>query len=231
MSTVLSILGEFLKEVELDNPYKLVLKGGTALSLFYLNHHRESEDLDFDSDVSNLKKYKEVESYFISILGRLKEKQILKDFKLGKHGLASTNRYHMKLQLETYKTFQTKIDLDFVKLPKKLEQKGELYFYTKERIFITKMITFNNRREFKDLYDLSYLLPKVNITPFIRNQDVITLIDNLIRIIGEEDVVRLYKSAFRNVDLRFRDLKPSQVDSFVSKFVKKMRILRNKLSR
>lgn len=230
MTRVLSILREFLKEVELDNPYKLVLKGGTALSLFYLNHHRESEDLDFDSDISNMKKYREVEKYFISILKRLKEKQMLKDFKLGKRGLASTNRYHMKLRLETYKTFQTKIDVDFVELPKKLEKKGELYFYTKERIFITKMITFTNRREFKDLYDLSYLLPKVDITPFIRNREVIKLIDNLIRILGEEDVVRLYRSAFRNVDLRFRDLKPSQVGSFVSRFVKNMRILRNKLS-
>lgn len=230
MTRVLSILGEFLKEVELDNPYKLVLKGGTALSLFYLNHHRESEDLDFDSDISNMKRYKEVEKYFISILKRLKEKQILQDFKLGKRGLTSTNRYHMKLQLVTYKTFQTKIDVDFVELPKKLEQKGELYFYTKERMFITKIIAFNNRREFKDLYDLSYLLPKIDITPFVHNQEVIKLIDNLIRIIGEEDIARLYKSAFRNVDLRFRGLKQSQVDTFVSKFVKKMRILRNKLS-
>lgn len=230
MARVLSVLEDFLREMEKDNPYGLVLKGGTCLSLFYLNHHRESEDLDFDSDISNLKKYGELESYFIGILGKLKEKQIIKDFTLGKRGLAATVRYHMKLELETYKTLQTKIDVDFVDLPKKLEQKGELCFYTKERIFIAKMIAFTNRREFKDLYDLSYLLPKIDPRPFAHNLEVIKLIDGLIRIIGEEDVVRLYRSAFRNVDLRFRDLKQSEVGSFVSKFVTNLRILRNKLS-
>ncbi len=231
MTRVLSVLVDFLREIEKDNPYGLVLKGGTALSLFYLNHHRESEDLDFDSDISNVKRYKAIEKYFIGILERLKEKQALKDFRLGKRGLAATARYHMKLELETYKTFQTKIDVDFVDLPKKLEQKGELCFYTKERIFITKMITFNNRREFKDLYDLSYLLPKIDRTTFTHNKEVIKLIDNLVKTIEEEDIISLYKSAFRNVDLRFRDLNQAQVEGFVSRFVKEMRILRNRLSK
>ena len=58
MTIILTILEEFVKEIEKDNPYKLVIKGGTALSLFYLNHHRESEDLDFDADMSYLKEYK-----------------------------------------------------------------------------------------------------------------------------------------------------------------------------
>ena len=230
MTRILSILDEFIKEIQQHNPYKLVLKGGTALSLFYLNRHRESEDLDFDSDISNLKRYKEIEKYFIGILNELKKRHILKHFKLGKSGLASTNRYHMKIELETYKTFQTKIDVDFVKLPNKLERKGKLYFYSKERIFITKMITFINRKEFKDLYDISYLLPRVNINKFIHNLNVVRLIEKLLKIIEREDILKLYKYAFRNVDLRFRDLKQSQVDNFVSKLMRNLRILRNKIN-
>ncbi len=230
MTRIIPILEEFLKEMEKDNPYKLVLKGGTALSLFYLNHHRESEDLDFDSDKSNLEKYKEIEKYFINILNKLKEKRIIKYFKKKKSGLAATNRYHMKLELETYKTFQTKIDVDFVELPKKLDQKGNLYLYTKERIFITKIVTFINRKEFKDLYDISKLLSKIDEKFFIRNQNVINLLDNIIKITEKEDILRLYKSAFRNVDLRFKDLKQSQLDSFITKLIRNLRIFKSKIS-
>lgn len=224
------ILEEFLKEIEKNNPYKLVIKGGTALSLFYLDHHRESEDLDFDSDKVNLKKYGEIEKYFIDILNKLKKKNIIKDFEKRKGDLASTNRYHLKLELETYKTFQTKIDVDFVESPKNLNKKGELFFYTKERIFITKSITFINRKEFKDLYDISHLLPKIDIKTFIHNKNVINLVDSLTRIIEKEDILALYKSAFRNVDLRFKDLKQSQLDAFVLKLIRNLRIFKNKIS-
>ncbi|MFH1636931.1 MAG: nucleotidyl transferase AbiEii/AbiGii toxin family protein [Candidatus Woesearchaeota archaeon] len=230
MARILYILEEFLKEVEHSNPYGLVLKGGTALSLYCLNNHRESEDLDFDSDISNKGKHKEIERYFIGILEKLKEKQVIKDFRQGKSGLASTNRYHMKLELETHKKFQTKIDVDFVELPNTLKRKGELCLYSKERAFITKMLTFTNRKEFKDMYDIACLLPKIDTKPFIRNRNVIGLIDDILAIIEKEEILILYKSAFRNVDLRFKDLKQHQLGSFVSKLVKDLRILRNKLS-
>ena len=230
MARIIDVLENFLKEMEKNNPYKLVVKGGTALSLFYLNHHRESEDLDFDSDKPNLSKYKEIEEYFIHILNKLKERGVIKGFKKGKSGLAATNRYHMKLELETYKIFQTKIDVDFVDLPENLEQKGELYLYTKERIFITKLVTFVNRKEFKDLYDISKLLPLIEIKSFIRNKNVANLVEQAIEKMREEDIIRLYKSAFRNADMRFKDLKQAQLDAFVSKLIRDLRIFRNKIN-
>lgn len=229
MPKILFILKKFLKELTIDNPYNLVAKGGTALSLFYLDHHRESEDLDFDSNISNLKRYKEIEKHFINILNKLKINGIIKDFKVGKSGLAATNRYHMKLELETYKTFQTKIDVDFVDLPKNLNKKGKLYLYSKERIFITKIITFIDRKEFKDLYDLSKLLPKIKVKNFVSNKNVINLVDELIKIIEREDILRLYKYAFKNVDLRFKNLKQSQLDDFIKKFLRNLRIFKNKI--
>ncbi|MBU1205034.1 MAG: nucleotidyl transferase AbiEii/AbiGii toxin family protein [Nanoarchaeota archaeon] len=197
--------------------------------MFYLNHHRESEDLDFDADISYLKEYKKIEAYFINILEKLKQKNSIKKFSKGKSGLAATNRYHMKLQLETYKTFNTKIDVDFVEIPKNLNKRGELFFYSPERLFVTKMLTFINRNEFKDLYDLAYLIPHINITKFKHNQNVIDLIDKSINTILNQDVIRLFKNAFRNVDLRFKDLKESKVEQFTSKTVRSLRTLRNKL--
>ena len=201
MPRILTILEEFINEIEKDNPYKLIIKGGTALSLFYLNHHRESEDLDFDVDISYLKEYKKIEAYFINILEKLKQKNSIKKFSKGKSGLAATNRYHMKLQLETYKTFNTKIDVDFVQIPKNLNKRGELFFYSPERLFVTKMITFINRKEFKDLYDLAYLIPYINIARFKHNQNVINLIDEFINTILNQDVIRLFKNTFNQCNI------------------------------
>ena len=69
MTRILNILAQFLKEVEKDNPHNLVLKGGTALSLYYLDHHRESEDLDFDVEQQYIQKYTKIEQYIQNIFG------------------------------------------------------------------------------------------------------------------------------------------------------------------
>jgi predicted nucleotidyltransferase component of viral defense system len=229
MAGLLIILEEFVKEIEKDNPYKLVMKGGTALSLFYLNHHRDSEDLDFDADASYLKEYKKIEEYFIDILKKLKQKGVLKGYLKKKSGLAATNRYHMKLTLETHKELDTKIDVDFIKIANNLNNKGELFFYLPERMFITKMITFIDRKEFKDLYDVSHLISLINIKTFKRNIKVIDLIDKFIGAVLNEDVMMLFKDAFRNVDLMFKGLKESEVPRFTSKTIRNLRILKNKL--
>lgn len=107
MARILYILQEFLKEIEKDNPYRLIGKGGTILSLFYFNIHRESEDLDFDTTLDK-SQYRNIESYFISILEKLKGKGLIKSYSKGKSGLAATNRYHINIALETHKTYHTR---------------------------------------------------------------------------------------------------------------------------
>ncbi|MEK6869075.1 MAG: nucleotidyl transferase AbiEii/AbiGii toxin family protein, partial [Nanoarchaeota archaeon] len=201
MVKIIEILEEFLQEIEKNNPHKLIAKGGTALSLFYLNHHRESEDLDFDAMLDK-SQHKNIEFYFLSILEHLKKKGILTDYRKGKSGLASTNRYHINLVLETHKEFYTKIDVDFVKPIKNIKKKGDLFYYPLERLFIGKCITFINRKEFKDIYDIKHMLPKIDLETFRNNPNVVKLIDDLIKAIQSEDMPSLYKSAFRNVDLR-----------------------------
>lgn len=229
MTRILDILKEFLKEMEKNNPYNLIAKGGTALSVYYLDHHRESEDLDFDANLDK-KYYKEIENYFLEILENLKKKEVLKDYSKGKSGLAGTSRYHMKLQLESYKIFNTKIDVDFVKSIKKLNEKGKLFIYSLEEIFVTKAITFINRKEFKDIYDISYMLPKIDIKILDNYPNIIELLNNLIAMLQNEDILGLYKKAFRNVDLRFRDLKEPDINKFIFKIIRDLRILKNQLN-
>ncbi|MBI2667517.1 nucleotidyl transferase AbiEii/AbiGii toxin family protein [Candidatus Woesearchaeota archaeon] len=228
-SRILNIIREFLLEVEKDNPFDLVLKGGTALSIYYLNSHRESEDLDFDADKHLIKKYKEIQNYLTAILERLKRKQIVKDFKITKSAFASTNRYHIKLELKTHKIIYSKIDIDFVELPKNLIKVGQLNLYPTERIFITKALTFVNRKEFKDLYDISYLIRKVDIALFKKKENVIQLIEEVIQTIQQEDIKKIFKLAFRNVDLKFKNLKETELNNFIKKTINELGVLINKL--
>ncbi len=228
MARILGILEGFLQEIEKNNPYKLIAKGGTILSLFYLNHHRESEDLDFDTTLDK-NQHKNIESYFLAILERLKKKGTLKSYRKGKSGLAATNRYHINLVLETYKEFYTKIDVDFVKPIKNLKRKGALFYYPLERLFIGKCITFINRKEFKDIYDIKHMLPKLDLKTFKNNPHVVELIDDLVNVVQNEDMASLYKKAFRNVDLRFKDLKESEIEKFIDKLIRDLRIFKNKI--
>lgn len=71
MAKILDVLEQFLHEIEKNNPHKLIGKGGTILSLFYLNRHRESEDLDFDTTLTKAN-WEKIEAYLISILEGLK---------------------------------------------------------------------------------------------------------------------------------------------------------------
>ena len=48
MVRIMEILEKIIDQITKENPYGLIFKGGTALSLIHLDHHRESEDLDFD---------------------------------------------------------------------------------------------------------------------------------------------------------------------------------------
>ncbi|MBI4918443.1 nucleotidyl transferase AbiEii/AbiGii toxin family protein [archaeon] len=231
MARILEILEEFLKEVEKDNPFNLVLKGGTALSLYHLNHHRESEDLDFDAEKHFIKDCKKIENYLASILEKLKNTQNIKEFKIQKSGFAATNRYHIKIELETHKIYYTKIDIDFVELPKNLIKNNQLNLYSKERMLITKLITFMNRKEFKDLYDVSYLAEKTNLDKFKGKKETIKLIEDAITTMQQEDIKKMFKLAFRNVDLKFKNLKESQLQNFVEETIKKLRIMINKLKK
>ncbi|MBS3108209.1 RNA methyltransferase [Candidatus Woesearchaeota archaeon] len=48
---------------------------------------------------------------------------------------------------------------------------------------------------------------------------------------SNEEIISLYKKAFKNVDLRFKNLKESNIKSFISELIKNLRIFRNKITK
>ena len=228
MAKILEVLKEFCKKVEKDNPYNLVLKGGTALALYYFNH-RESEDLDFDVDIKYKKDYLKIKNYFENIFSLLIQRRLITDYRITKADFATTNRYHIKVELKTGKAYYSKIDVDFVELPKDLVKKGELNLYSVERVFVGKSLAFINRKEFKDIYDLAYLINRIKIDSFHKKKKVAELLDEVISVIQQEDMERMFRLAFRNVDLRFKNLKEHQLSKFLEGIVRKLRVTANQL--
>jgi predicted nucleotidyltransferase component of viral defense system len=231
MVKIMELLSKVIEEIEKDNPYKLVFKGGTALSILHLNHHRESEDLDFDADIKYLEDYKAISDYFIGIFEDLKKESIIKDYKIGKSGLAKTNRFHMKIQFISYKTFFTKLDIDFVEPSDKLKHRGELLYYSIERMFISKVITFIHRQGFKDFIDIAFMLPKIDFSVYKNKKKLAELLQNMIESVGEETLVNRYDSISRNVDLKIKGLRKGEVNRLIERTFRDIRVAINVLKR
>jgi predicted nucleotidyltransferase component of viral defense system len=231
MVKIMELLTKVIEQIEKDNPYKLVFKGGTALSILHLNHHRESEDLDFDVDIKYLDDYKGIRDYFIGIFENLKKNEIIDDYIIGKTGLAKTNRFHMKIQFVSYKTFHTKLDIDFIKPSDKLKYRGELLFYNLERMFISKVITFTERQEFKDFIDIAYMLPKVDFTVYDNKSKLAELLQRMIESVDEKTLIKRYDSISRNVDLRIKGLRKGEIYRLIERTFRDIRVAINVLKR
>lgn len=226
----MEVLKAFCKELEKENPFGLVLKGGTALAVYHFNH-RESEDLDFDVDISLKKDIQKLEEYFKAIFNRLQQNKLIVEYKITKSDFAATNRFHLKVELKTAKTYYSKIDLDFIELPATVEKRGELGLYPLERMFIGKSIAFVNRKEFKDLYDLAYLAPKIAAEKIVKKKEVAELLQRVISTAQTQDTATMFKLAFRNVNLKFKDIKESKIDEFVAATLQKIRKVISTLNR
>ncbi len=231
MVQIIELLEKIIEQMEKDNPYKLVFKGGTALSILHLNHHRESEDLDFDADIKYLDDYTGIQDYFIGILEGLKKQNIINDYKIGKTGLAKTDRFHMKIQLISYKTFQTKLDIDFVKPSGRLKHRGELLFYSLERTFISKVVTFTERQEFKDFIDIAFMLPKIDFTVFDNKNKLAELLQRMIDTVDEKSLIKRYDLMSRNVDLKVRGLRKHEIHRLIERTFRDIRVAINVLKR
>ena len=98
-------------------------------------------------------------------------------------------------------------------------------------MFVGKAIAFISRKEFKDIYDLSFLMKKIKVENFKKKENVVTLLEDVIEIVQKEDIQKMFRLAFRNVGLRFKDLKEPQIKEFCEKLIMGLRILINKLKR
>jgi predicted nucleotidyltransferase component of viral defense system len=231
MVKLMEILAKIIEYIENKNPYGLIFKGGTALSLLHLGNHRESEDLDFDVDIKYLEDFQDIQYYFIRIFEDLKRKKIIQDYKIGKTGLASTNRFHMKIQFILHRPFQTKLDIDFIKTPEKLKNQGELLYYSIERMFISKVITFTARREFKDFIDIAFMLPKIELKAFDNRIKLAELLQRLIDTTDENSLITQYNFISKNVDLKIKGMRKGEINKMIARTYRDIRITINKLKR
>jgi len=231
MVRLIDILEELVDGIREDNPFGLVLKGGTALAIHHLPGHRESEDLDFDISIELRPRNSEIVGYLKERLEGLKADGMIEGFETPKAGFASTDRYHMTVLLQTQVRYQTKIDLNYRSMPQDFEKEGQLRFYTSERMFVDKLLTFASRGALKDFYDVSMLLDNVMVKSFSGPEKLAGLVDTVIVKCSDRGMVTLFKRELRATDLRFRHLKESGVEYFVTRSLRNLRRFRNELKR
>ncbi len=229
MARLMEILDLLLDHLRKDNPFDMVLKGGTALAVHHLKGHRESEDLDFDVPERFRPEHEAVISHIISIFVAMEAEGVIQGHNIRKKGFASTDRYHMKVTLSTHREYLTKIDIDYTDMPPTLERDGQLLFYTAERMFVVKLLTFADRGALKDLYDISYLVRKLRASDFGEPERVAELITTVVESIDAVGIAKDYRKAFSNVDMRFRDLKERDAGDFVKRTVRDLNRFRNEL--
>jgi len=229
MARLIDILDKFLDGVRKDNPYGLVLKGGTALAVHHLPGHRESEDLDFDVPMTFRPRNQEVANYIKDRLDKLKATGVIEAFELPKAVFASTDRYHMTVIVRTHTRYQTKIDLNYRTMPVDFEMEGQLRFYTSERMLVDKLLTFSSRGALKDFYDISLLLDKAKADSFKEPKKIAGLIDAVIEKGSGQGLTDEFIHELRATDLRFHNLKENGVGSFVARTIRNLRTFRNEL--
>jgi predicted nucleotidyltransferase component of viral defense system len=147
-----TVFQEFSKREDLKQFY---FTGGTALSVFYLNH-RFSEDLDFfsETDFDN--------GSVIDFIKQSAEKLHL-EFRF-------TQRYKARI-FEFVKDGKLMLKTDFVHYPYKRIEKGKtvngVEIDSLRDIATNKLLTINQRSEIKDFVDLYFLLKKYTIWDLI----------------------------------------------------------------
>jgi predicted nucleotidyltransferase component of viral defense system len=231
MARLIDILDKFLDGVRADNPFGLVLKGGTALAIHHLPGHRESEDLDFDVPISFRPRNAEVENHIKGRLEKLKADDVINGFEIPKAVFASTDRFHMTVIIRTHVRYQTKIDLNYRVMPEDFEMDGQLRFYTSERMLVDKLLTFSSRGALKDFYDISLLLDKVKAGSFKEPRKIAGLVDAVVEKASGQGLTNEFKQELRATDLRFHHLKENGVESFVTRTIRNLRQFRNKLAK
>ncbi len=219
INNIISLLRELLKEIEKDNPFGLIGKGGTILAIYHLNH-RNSQDLDFDCLTKN--KDKDFEAYFKSIFDKVTEKHKLK-YKVNKTSFSGTGIFHMGVTFSTYKDLvPTKMDINFIdRLPDDLITFGEFKFYSLEHLFFQKLKASADREEIKDLIDIGSALkskePTLDSKKLKRYEDICSLIDKAIsRIERLEQDPKWWKEEFATTVLKF-DINEKNFPQFIKK--------------
>lgn len=211
---------EFIKDILKYFGNNFILKGGTALSLYY-GLDRYSEDLDFDSISNNM-----------NFINRLKTH---KDFR----------KWNINIKKDTDTTFRAMIDYGanstLGAYPLKIEvsnrnrillqQKALTYdkinnvsVYTISELIKMKAIAFSGRDKIRDFYDLGYLLKKF---PSKFNKDSLLSIHQKISYAGEEELNLLLKDEVNRHKL-IANSDISNIDNYAQTITKSIETLLTK---
>jgi len=231
VTRIMDILELMLDEIKKDNPYGLVLKGGTALALHHLSRHRESEDLDFDVPLQYLTEYETVSTYLKALLYKLKSDRLISNFQIRKEGFSSKAVYHMNIAITTHRQYLTKFDLSFLEMSHEIELDGQLGFYTAKRMLVMKLLTFVSRENLKDLFDIYHLLRLVKPTELQEAHKVADLIDKVIDKCEQPALTVIFKKTLENIDLHFQHLKERDLSPFMERTINLLKVFRNQLRR
>ncbi len=231
MSAIMDILSCFITEASRSNPHSLVLKGGTALSHHHLKGHRDSEDLDFDAPEIERENIDRIITWIMEILKKIKSEGKITEFDIIKSTFAKTNRYHIKISISTHREHHTKIDIDFGEIRGPLEYEGELGFYTKERMLVSKLLAYRSRKTLKDIYDIHFLLKVVDQDLYDNRSALFDLVEDVIEILGDEELEKNYRQAFMNADMRFKYLKERDLTNFKDRTLRSLNIFKNQLKK
>ena len=229
INNIISLLREILKEIEKDNPYDLIGKGGTILAIYHLNH-RDSQDLDFDCLTKN--RDKDFETYFRLIFDKVTKEHKLK-YRVKKTSFSGKGRFHMNVIFSTYKDLPTtKMEVNFIdRLPDDLITSGEIKFYPLEHLFFQKLKATIDRREIKDLIDIGSALkskePMLDYKKLEVYENAIALIDGAISVIENlEKNPKEWKEELATTELKL-DINEKNFLQFMNKTKTELHKLKN----
>lgn len=182
---------DFIKNIL---PYfgdKFILKGGTALSLYY-GLNRYSEDLDFDCLTSNmncinrLKQCKDFNKWDISIK---KDTDMVFKFMIDYGSVSHLGKYPLKIEISS----RNKSLLNSNRL--KYNKFDNVNVYCIEDLIEMKATAFSGRDKIRDFFDLGYLLKEY---PHYFKENTLFSIREKIVYSGEDELNLLLKDEILN---------------------------------
>lgn len=182
---------DFIKNIL---PYfgdKFILKGGTALSLYY-GLNRYSEDLDFDCLTSNmncinrLKQCKDFNKWNISIK---KDTDMVFRFMIDYGSVSHLGKYPLKIEISS----RNKSLLNSNRL--KYNKFDNVNVYCIEDLIEMKATAFSGRDKIRDFFDLGYLLKEY---PHYFKENTLFSIREKIVYSGEDELNLLLKDEILN---------------------------------
>ena len=169
--------------------------------------------------------------YIRGVLDKMKADGVISGYGIPKAVFASTGRFRMKVALMTHVDCQTKVDLTYTPMPDGFDMDGRLRFYTSDRMLVDRLLTFAARGELKDFHDISLLLEKVDAASSKEPARLADLVEEVIRRSSAKGILADFRAQMRATDLRFRLLRESGVDSFVTGTLRALRRFKNELAR